>query len=67
MSIITLPYDFYLRSYQTAAWDAIIRPDFQRGLMVVPRRNGKDILCWNALICKAFQRKGLYYYVAPFY
>jgi hypothetical protein len=67
MAVITLPYDFFLRSYQVDAWGAIIRPDFRRGLMVVPRRNGKDILCWNALICKAFQRKGLYYYVAPFY
>lgn len=40
---------------------------FKRGVMVVPRRNGKDILCWNALVAKAMQRVGLYYYMAPFY
>lgn len=45
----------------------MLDPGFKRGLMVVPRRNGKDILCWNALIAKATQRVGLYYYIAPYY
>ena len=45
----------------------MLRPDFKRGMMVVPRRNGKDLLCWNGLISKAMERRGLYYYMAPFY
>lgn len=64
---ICLPYKFQLREYQIEPWNRIIVPDFSRGLLVVPRRNGKDILSWNLLVAKAMQRVGLYYYVAPFY
>lgn len=64
---ICLPYNFKLRDYQVAPWNAILDPDFKRGIMVVPRRNGKDIVCWNALIAKAMQRVALYYYIAPYY
>ena len=67
MTVINLPYDFELREYQKEPWDAFLSEKFKRGLLVVPRRNGKDILCWNALIAKAAQRRALYYYVAPFY
>ena len=42
-------------------------PDFKRGVLVHPRRNGKDILSWNILICKAMQKPALYYYIAPYY
>ena len=65
--MIHLPHDFTLREYQIEPWNATMRPEFKRGLMVVPRRNGKDILGWNILIAKAMQRVGLYYYIAPFY
>lgn len=67
MSAIVLPYNFKHRDYQIEPWDAIMADSFKRGLMVVPRRNGKDLLCWNALIAKAMQRVGLYYYMAPYY
>jgi phage terminase large subunit len=67
MATIYLPYKFTLRDYQVEPWNAMLLPDYRRGLMVVPRRNGKDILCWNALIAKAMQRPALYYYVAPYY
>ena len=67
MSVIHLPYGFVHRDYQIEPWNAIMRPDFKRGIMVVPRRNGKDLLCWNALIAKATERVGLYYYMAPYY
>jgi hypothetical protein len=40
---------------------------FKRGILIQPRRNGKDILCWNLLLCKAMQRPALYYYIAPYY
>lgn len=67
MTTINLPYEFIPRHYQEEPWNAIMLPDFKRGLMVVPRRNGKDLLCWNALICKAMQKPALYYYMAPYY
>lgn len=64
---IELPYQFYTRDYQKEAWDAILDEAFRRGILIIPRRNGKDILSWNALICKAFQRVGLYFYMGPYY
>ena len=44
-----------------------MHPDFKRGILVVPRRNGKDLLCWNVCISKAVETVGLYYYMAPYY
>ena len=67
MRTINLPHNFTLRSYQVEPWNALLHPDFKRGVMVVPRRNGKDILTWNAVICKAAQVPALYYYMAPYY
>lgn len=67
MSVIQIPYNFALRDYQVDPWNAFLAPTFQRGLMVVPRRNGKDLLCWNGLIAKAMETVGLYYYMAPYY
>ncbi len=67
MPTIHLPYKFKLRDYQKEPWNAMMHPEFNRGILVVPRRNGKDILSWNTLICKAMQRPALYYYVAPYY
>lgn len=67
MTTVNLPYNFELRGYQEEPWDAILDEEFKRGILVVPRRNGKDILCWNALIAKAMQRRALYYYIAPYY
>lgn len=65
--MINLPYNFTHRHYQIEPWNAIMSPEFKRGIMVVPRRCGKDLLCWNAMIAKAMEVKGLYYYVAPYY
>lgn len=64
---ISLPMDFRPRFYQEEPWREIMNPDFKRGILIHPRRNGKDILSWNALICKAMQVRGLYYYIAPYY
>jgi len=64
----TLPDGFQPRThYQAAPWNALIRPDFHRGMLVWPRRNGKDLFCWNLVVAKAMQRVGIYYYIAPFY
>jgi len=64
---INLPYKFKLRNYQTNPWDVIMDEAFRRGILVWPRRNGKDLFSWNVCICKAFQRRGLYFYIAPYY
>lgn len=64
---IDLPYKFTHRPYQVEPWNAIMLPDFRRGILVWPRRNGKDIFSWNVVICKAMQRAGLYFYIAPYY
>lgn len=66
MSIV-LPYNFVHRDYQIESWDALLADDFTRGILVNPRRCGKDLVCWNVCIAKAMQRTGLYYYMAPFY
>ena len=63
----TLPYGFNPRPYQASPWNALVRPDFRRGMLVWPRRNGKDLFCWNLVVAKAYQRVGLYYYIAPYY
>jgi len=65
--MLTLPDRFTPREYQEPLWNAVMAPAFKRGLVVWPRRNGKDLACWNLIICKAMQRVGTYFYIAPFY
>lgn len=67
MADITLPYNFSFRAYQTLPWNVCIQPEFRRGIIIWPRRNGKDLFCWNLVIAKAMQRVGTYYYIAPYY
>ena len=63
----TLPDGFVPRPYQAQAWNAILPETFKRGMLVWPRRNGKDLFCWNLVVAKAMQRVGTYYYIAPYY
>jgi len=56
-----------LRPYQELPWRVMVQPSFKRGMLVWPRRNGKDLFCWNLMIAKALQRVGIYYYIAPYY
>lgn len=64
---IDLPYGLVLRDYQKLLWNAVMNKEFQRGIVVWPRRNGKDLICWNTLIAKAMEVVGLYFYMAPYY
>lgn len=64
---INMPYKFTHRPYQVEPWNAIMNPEFKRGILVWPRRNGKDLFSWNIIICKALQTRGLYFYIAPYY
>ena len=64
---ISLPYKFEQRKYQVEPWNTIMDESFRRGILVWPRRNGKDLFSWNVFVCKAMQRVGLYFYIAPYY
>lgn len=66
MSILTIPYKFTARKYQLGFFKAI-DSGIQRVLLVWPRRHGKDKSCFNALVKKATERVGNYYYIFPEY
>lgn len=64
--VLTLPYKFNPRHYQLPFFRAVDN-GVKRILLVWPRRHGKDKSCFNALIKKAFERVGNYYYIFPEY
>lgn len=66
MPTLTIPYRFTPRSYQLGFFKAI-DSGIQRALLTWPRRHGKDKTCFNALIKKAVERTGNYYYIFPEY
>lgn len=57
-----------LRPYQQAIWNAFFVDRFDRMVICLPRRGGKDIITWNITIyCAIMERVGLYYYIFPTY
>ena len=38
---------------------------YRKLLVIMPRRAGKDILCWNLMIRAAIRRVGVYLYCLP--
>ena len=66
MPILTIPHKFQPRSYQLGFFKAI-DSGIKRALLVWPRRHGKDKTCFNALVKKATERVGNYYYIFPEY
>ncbi len=66
MPILTIPHKFKPRAYQIGFFKAI-DSGIQRALLVWPRRHGKDKTCFNALVKKATERVGNYYYIFPEY
>lgn len=66
MPTIQIPYKFTPREYQLGFFRAI-DSGIQRVLLVWPRRHGKDKSCFNALVKKATERVGNYYYIFPEY
>lgn len=66
MPILQIPHRFKPRQYQLGFFKAI-DSGVQRVLLVWPRRHGKDKSCFNALIKKATERVGNYYYIFPEY
>ena len=66
MPTLTIPYKFQPRNYQLGFFKAIDN-GIKRALLVWPRRHGKDKTCINALVKKAVERTGNYYYIFPEY
>lgn len=56
---------FKARPYQEAVFDALENKGYKRLVVVWPRRAGKDIVGFNAIIRQAFKRVGTYFYVFP--
>ena len=64
---IDLPYNWEPWNHQKNIWDAMMKRGVQRAVMVWHRRAGKDQTALNILVCKAFERVGVYWYIFPEY
>jgi hypothetical protein len=73
---LELPYNYTPRWYQTALWGAMFPdrfPQYANGLKTAVRRavlnwhrrSGKDKTVVNIVMCKAYERPGLYLYMLP--
>lgn len=58
---------FQPRPYQLPICDAFENKGYKKIICVMPRRAGKDILCWNLMIRAALRKVGVYYYILPTY
>jgi hypothetical protein len=58
---------FKPRHYQLPIADALENKGYKKIICVMPRRAGKDVLCWNLIIRQAFKRVGVYFYMFPTY
>lgn len=63
-SQITLD-SFVLRPYQVSLWNAFFTHKKRRIISVMPRRAGKDFLCWNLIINAAIEKPGIYWLIYP--
>jgi hypothetical protein len=61
---VILPHLYKPRTYQKRFFSVANRK-FKFCYLVWPRRNGKDVTCWNFLIKEAFKVKGTYLYIMP--
>jgi phage terminase large subunit len=59
--------DFVPRWYQEPIFDALENKGYRKIIICQPRRSGKDLACWVAMIRQALQRVGHYYSVYPTY
>lgn len=58
---------FQPREYQKQFLDALENKGYRKFILIHPRRAGKDILCWNAIIRAAIRKPGVYWYIFPTY
>src|SRR3990167_6831974 len=61
---LTIPFNFIPRFYQLPFLKAL-DSGFKRLVAVWHRKSGKEITCWNAIIKKAQERVGNYWYIFP--
>ena len=61
---ITLPHQFEPRDYQLPFLRAVDGGK-KRAIIVWHRRSGKDKVCFNYIVKRAFERVGTYYYLLP--
>lgn len=64
---ITLPYMWQPWPHQMLFWDAFVVRNTKRNVIVWHRRAGKDQTALNAMVVKAHERVGMYWYVFPEY
>ena len=64
---ITLPYMWEPWPHQMKFWDAFVLRNTKRNVIVWHRRAGKDQTALNAMVVKAHERVGMYWYVFPEY
>jgi len=58
---------FQPRPYQLPICDALENKGYKKIICVMPRRAGKDVLCWNLMIRAALKTVGVYFYFFPTY
>lgn len=58
---------FKPRWYQEPIWEAIESAGYRKLLVVMPRRSGKDITCWNLAIRQCLKKPCLVFYCLPTY
>lgn len=58
---------FKPRPYQLSVCDALENKGYKKIICVMPRRAGKDVLCWNLMIRAALKAVGVYFYIFPTY
>lgn len=63
---VTLPHMYVPRPYQMPIWKAFDE-GYKRMVLVMHRRSGKDLTCFNILARATQQRVGVYYYIFPSY
>ena len=63
--VVTLD-QFKPRPYQVPIFKAI-EEGYKRGIVIWPRRAGKDLVCFNILLRQAIKKIGIYYYIFPSY
>jgi hypothetical protein len=63
---ITIPHKFQPRTYQLPFLQAMDNGK-KRAILIHHRRAGKDKICFNFMVKKAFERVGTYFYFLPEY
>lgn len=63
---IVIPYNFTPREYQKGVYNCL-SSGYNRAIIVMHRRAGKDKVCLNIMAREAFKRVGSYFYILPYY